>query len=172
MWDVLWQLICDFVVLQCYWCDDFVCEVLFWYVQQSLSKNNVKDIGFGFDCWVLYQCVQCVINIDFLGECLNNNLSVVLCELVKVWDNGLFQEEFDVFIVQKSFELQKLFVIYVCIDIDILMSQCMCFLQNQVVDIVLEQYQKLCQEFFNFLMVDMLNQYLCQQFLQDMVLVL
>ena len=45
-------------------------------------------------------------------------------------------------------------------------------LQNQVVDIAPEQYQKLRQEFLNSLTVDMLNQYLRQQLSQDMALVL
>lgn len=47
-------------------------------------------------------------------------------------------------------------------DTDILMSQRMYSLQNQVVDIVSKQYQKPRQEFLNFLTVDMLNQHLHQ----------
>ena len=142
------------------------------HVQQSLSKNNVKDIGLGFDCRVLYQRAQCAINIDSPGERLNNNLSVVSRELAKVRDNGLPQEEFDALIAQKSLELQKLFATYARTDTDILMSQRMRSLQNQVVDIAPEQYQKLRQEFLNSLTVDMLNQYLRQQLSQDMALVL
>ena len=141
-------------------------------MQQSLSKNNVKDIGLGFDCRVLYQRAQCAINIESPGERLNNNLSVVSRELAKVRDNGLPQEEFDALIAQKSLELQKLFATYARTDTDILMSQRMRSLQNQVVDIAPEQYQKLRQEFLNSLTVDMLNQYLRQQLSQDMALVL
>ncbi len=87
-------------------------------------------------------------------------------------DNGLPQEEFDALIAQKSLELQKLFATYARTDTDILMSQRMRSLQNQVVDIAPEQYQKLRQEFLNSLTVDMLNQYLRQQLSQDMALVL
>ncbi len=149
MWDAPWQPIRDSAALQRYWRDDLAREALFWHVQQSLSKNNVKDIGLGFDCRVLYQRAQCAINIDSPGERLNNNLSVVSRELAKVRDNGLPQEEFDALIAQKSLELQKLFATYARTDTDILMSQRMRSLQNQVVDIAPEQYQKLRQEFLN-----------------------
>lgn len=123
MWDAPWQPIRDSAALQRYWRDDLAREALFWHVQQSLSKNNVKDIGLGFDCRVLYQRAQCAINIDSPGERLNNNLSVVSRELAKVRDNGLPQEEFDALIAQKSLELQKLFATYARTDTDILMSQ-------------------------------------------------
>ncbi|NIZ80328.1 insulinase family protein, partial [Escherichia coli] len=121
MWDAPWQPIRDSAALQRYWRDDLAREALFWPVQQSLSKNNVKDIGLGFDCRVLYQRAQCAINIDSPGERLNNNLSVVSRELAKVRDNGLPQEEFDALIAQKSLELQKLFATYARTDTDILM---------------------------------------------------
>ena len=68
--------------------------------------------------------------------------------------------------------LEHLFATYARTDTDILMSQRMRSLQNQVVDIAPEQYQKLRQEFLNSLTVDMLNQYLRQQLSQDMALVL
>lgn len=45
-------------------------------------------------------------------------------------------------------------------------------LQNQVVDIAPEQYQKLRQNFLNSLTVDMLNQNLRQQLSQEMALIL
>ena len=57
-------------------------------------------------------------------------------------------------------------------DTDILISQRIRSLQNQVVDIAPEQYQKLRQDFLNGLTVDMLNQDLRQQLSQDMGLVL
>mgnify|MGYP000950148187 CR=1 FL=1 len=69
-------------------------------------------------------------------------------------------------------ELQKLFATYARTDTDILISQRIRSLQNQVVDIAPEQYQKLRQEFLDSLTVDMLNQYLRQQLSQDMALVL
>jgi predicted Zn-dependent peptidase len=172
MWDSPWQPIRDSAALQRYWRDDLAREALFWHVQQNLSKSNVKDIGLGFDCRVLYQRAQCAINIDSPGERLNANLSAVSRELAKVRDNGLPQEEFDALIAQKNLELQKLFATYARTDTDILISQRMRSLQNQVVDIAPEQYQKLRQEFLNSLTVDMLNQYLRQQLSQDMALVL
>jgi hypothetical protein len=97
---------------------------------------------------------------------------VVSRELAKVRDNGLPEEEFDALMAQKNLELQKLFATYARTDTDILISQRMRSLQNQVVDIAPEQYQKLRQEFLNSLTVDMLNQYLRQQLSQDMALVL
>jgi hypothetical protein len=63
-----WQPIRDSAALQRYWRDDLAREALFWHVQQSLSKNNVKDVGLGFDCRVLYQRAQCAINIESPGE--------------------------------------------------------------------------------------------------------
>ncbi len=53
-----------------------------------------------------------------------------------------------------------------------LISQRMRSLQNQVVDIAPEQYQKLRQSFLDSLTVEMLNQDLRQQLSQDMALIL
>ncbi|MEL0551578.1 putative Zn-dependent peptidase [Raoultella sp. BIGb0399] len=172
MWDAPWQPIRDSVALQRYWRDDLAREALFWHVQQSLSRGNVKDVSLGFDCRVLYQRAQCAINIESPGNKLNANLSAVSRELAKVRDNGLPAEEFDALIAQKNLELQKLFATYARTDTDILISQRTRSLQNQVVDIAPEQYQKLRQEFLDSLTVDMLNQYLRQQLSQDMALVL
>ena len=172
MWDAPWQPIRDSVALQHYWRDDLAREALFWHVQQNLSKNNIKDVNLGFDCRVLYQRAQCAINIESPGNKLNANLIAVSRELAKVRDNGLPQDEFDTLIAQKKLELQKLFATYARTDTDILISQRIRSLQNQVVDIAPEQYQKLRQEFLDSLTVDMLNQYLRQQLSQDMALVL
>ncbi len=73
---------------------------------------------------------------------------------------------------QKKLELQKLFAAYARADTDILMGQRMRSLQNQVVDIAPEQYQKLRQDFLNSLTVEMLNQDLRQQLSNDMALIL
>jgi predicted Zn-dependent peptidase len=172
MWDSPWQPIRDSVALQRYWRDDLAREALFWHVQQSLSRSNAKDVNLGFDCRVLYQRAQCAINIESPGNKLNANLTTVSRELAKVRDNGLPEEEFDALIAQKSLELQKLFATYARTDTDILISQRIRSLQNQVVDIAPEQYQKLRQEFLDSLTADMLNQYLRQQLSQDMALVL
>ena len=68
--------------------------------------------------------------------------------------------------------MQKLFATYARTDTDILISQRMRSLQNQVVDIAPEQYQRLRQNFLNNLTVEMLNQNLRQQLSQDMALIL
>lgn len=73
---------------------------------------------------------------------------------------------------QKGLELQKLFATYARTDTDVLISQRIRSLQNQVVDIAPEQYQKLRQDFLNSLTVEMINQDLRQQLSQDMALVL
>ena len=52
------------------------------------------------------------------------------------------------------------------------MGQRMRSLQNQVVDIAPEQYQKLRQDFLNSLTVEMINQDLRQQLSNDMALIL
>jgi hypothetical protein len=57
-------------------------------------------------------------------------------------------------------------------DTDVLIGQRMRSLQNQVVDIAPEQYQKLRAEFLNGLTLAMLNQDLHQQLSQEMALVL
>lgn len=72
----------------------------------------------------------------------------------------------------KNLELQKLFATYGRTDTDILISQRLRSLQNQVVDIAPEQYQRLRQNFLNGLTVEMLNQDLRQQLSQEMALIL
>ncbi|HAT2611698.1 TPA: insulinase family protein [Kluyvera intermedia] len=172
MWDTAWQPIRESAALQRYWRADLAREALFWHVQQYLAKTNVKDIGLSFDCRVLFQRAQCAINLDSPNDKLNSNLDIVARELAKVRDRGLPEEEFDALVAQKNLELQKLFATYARTDTDILISQRMRSLQNQVVDIAPEQYQKLRQNFLSSLTKDMLNQDLRQQLSQDMALVL
>ncbi|ENE0218639.1 M16 family metallopeptidase [Escherichia coli] len=172
MWDTPWQPIRESAALLRYWRADLAREALFWHVQQALSASNSKDIGLGFDCRVLYLRAQCAINIESPNDKLNSNLNLVARELAKVRDKGLPEEEFNALVAQKKLELQKLFAAYARADTDILMGQRMRSLQNQVVDIAPEQYQKLRQDFLNSLTVEMLNQDLRQQLSNDMVLIL
>jgi predicted Zn-dependent peptidase len=172
MWDTPWAPIRESAALQRYWRADLAREALFWHVQQNLSKTNVKDVGIGFDCRVLYLRAQCAINVDSPNDKLNNNLGLVARELAKVREEGLTQEEFNALIAQKNLELQKLFATYARTNTDLLISQRMRALQNQVVDIAPEQYQKLRQEFLSSLTVEGLNQDLRQQLSQDMALIL
>ncbi|CAM6413881.1 TPA: insulinase family protein [Escherichia coli] len=172
MWDTPWQPIRESAALLRYWRADLAREALFWHVQQALSASNSKDIGLGFDCRVLYLRAQCAINIESPNDKLSSNLNLVARELAKVRDKGLPEEEFNALVAQKKLELQKLFAAYARADTDILMGQRMRSLQNQVVDIAPEQYQKLRQDFLNSLTVEMLNQDLRQQLSNDMALIL
>lgn len=172
MWDTPWQPIRESAALLHYWQVDLAREVLFWHIQQELTKNNTKDIGLEFDCRVLFLRAQCAINIESPNDKLNTNLSLVANELAKVRDKGLSEEAFTALVAQKNLELQKLFTTYARADTDILIGQRMRSLQNQVVDIALEQYQKLRRNFLNSLTVDMLNQNLHQQLSQEMALIL
>ncbi|ANG94657.1 peptidase M16 [Lelliottia amnigena] len=172
MWDTPWQPIRESAALLRYWRADLAREALFWHVQQTLSKSNAKDIGIGFDCRVLFQRAQCAINVESPTDKLNTNLSLVAKELLKVRKEGLAKEEFDALVAQKNLELQKLFATYARTDTDILISQRIRSLQNQVVDIAPEQYQKLRQDFLNGLTVESINQDLRQQLSQDMALIL
>ncbi|MCA7807658.1 insulinase family protein [Escherichia coli] len=172
MWDTPWQPIRESAALLRYWRADLAREALFWHVQQALSASNSKDIGLGFDCRVLYLRAQCAINIESPNDKLNSNLNLVARELAKVRDKGLPEEGFNALVAQKKLELQKLFAAYARADTDILMGQRMRSLQNQVVDIAPEQYQKLRQDFLNSLTVEMLNQDLRQQLSNDMALIL
>jgi len=172
MWDSAWQPIRESAALERYWRADLAREALFWHIQQNLSKNNAKEIGLGFDCRVLFQRAQCAINVDSPNDKLNTNVGVIARELAKVREKGLPEEEFKALIAQKNLELQKLFATYARASTDILISQRMRSLQNQVVDIAPEQYQKLRQNFLNNLAPQMLNQDLHQQLSQDMALVL
>ncbi|RCW98497.1 MULTISPECIES: pitrilysin family protein [Kosakonia] len=172
MWDSAWQPIRESAALERYWRADLAREALFWHIQQNLSKNNAKEIGLGFDCRVLFQRAQCAINVDSPNDKLNTNVGVIARELAKVREKGLPEEEFKALIAQKNLELQKLFATYARASTDILISQRMRSLQNQVVDIAPEQYQKLRQNFLNNLTPQMLNQDLHQQLSQDMALVL
>jgi len=172
MWDNPWQPIRESALLQRYWRADLAREALYWHVQQNLSKSNAKDIAMSFDCRVLYQRAQCGINIDSSNEKLNTSLVTVARELATLREKGLTEEEFNALVAQKKLELQKLFATYARTDTDVLISQRMRALQNQVVDIAPEQYQKLRQSFLDSLTLEMLNQDLRQQLSQDMSLVL
>lgn len=172
MWESAWQPIRESAELERYWRADLAREALFWHVQQSLNKNNAKDLSLGFDCRVLFQRAQCAINVDSPNDKLNANTGVIARELAKVREKGLPEEELKALIAQKSLELQKLFATYARADTDILISQRMRSLQNQVVDIAPEQYQKLRQDFLNSLTAEILSQDLRQQLSQDMSLIL
>ena len=172
MWDTPWQPIRESAALLRYWRADLAREALFWHVQQKLSRTNMKDVGLGFDCRVLYLRAQCGINLDSPGDKLEGNLGLVARELAAVRDKGLPADEFNALVAQKKLELQKLFATYARMDTDVLMNQRIRSLQNQVVDIAPEQYQKLRQSFLETLSLDMLNQDLRQQLSQDMALIL
>ncbi|WP_312689996.1 pitrilysin family protein [Kosakonia sp.] len=172
MWDSPWQPIRESSALERYWRADLAREALFWHIQQNLTRNNTKDIGLSFECRVLFQRAQCAINVDSPNDKLNANAGVIARELAKVREKGLPEEEFKALIAQKSLELQKLFATYARTGTDILISQRMRSLQNQVVDIAPEQYQKLRQAFLASLTPEMLNRDLHQQLSQDMALIL
>ncbi|RPH25007.1 insulinase family protein [Buttiauxella warmboldiae] len=172
MWDNAWQPIRESSALLRYWRADLAREALFWHVQQNLNKQNLQNLNLSFDCRVLYQRAQCGINLESPNDKLNANLMSVGKELLSVRDKGLSQEEFDALITQKKAELAKLFATYARTDTDVLISQRMRSLQNQVVDIAPEQYQKLRQDFLNGLSLSLLNQDLRQQLSQEMALVL
>ncbi|HFZ8994683.1 TPA: M16 family metallopeptidase [Citrobacter freundii] len=172
MWDTPWQPIRESNALLRYWQADLAREALFWHVQQILSKNHAKDIGLGFDCRVLFLRAQCAINIESPADKLNGNLTLVARELAKVRDNGLPEEEFNALVAQKNLELQKLFATYARTDTGVLIAQRMRSLQNQVVDIAPERYQRLRKDFLSKLTLEMLNQNLRQQLSQDMALIL
>ncbi|EMH4164540.1 insulinase family protein [Pluralibacter gergoviae] len=172
MWDVPWTPIRDSAALERYWREDLAREALFWHIQQRLSKNNLKNTGLGFDCRVIWLRAQCGINLDSPYDSLNGNLALLGKALADVRDRGLQQEEFDALVAQKNLELQKLFATYARTDTSVLMSQRLRSLQNQVVDIAPEQYQKLREAFLNSLTLSMLNRDLRQQLSQDMSLVL
>jgi len=101
--------------------------------------------------------------VDSPTDKLKNNLSLIARELLSIRTSGFQQEEFDALIAQKNLELQKLFATYARTDTDVLISQRLRSLQNQVVDIAPEQYQKLRKKFLSSLTLDMLNQDLRQQ---------
>ena len=107
MWDTARQPIRESAALLRYWRADLTREALFWHVQQSLSKNSVKNIALGFDCRVLFQRAQCAINIESPGDKLNTNLGVVAKELAKVRKEGLSEEEFNALVAQKSWNCRS-----------------------------------------------------------------
>lgn len=111
----------------------------------------MKDTGLGFDCRVIWLRAQCGINTDSPYDSLNGNLDLLAKALAEVRDRGLSQEEFDALVAQKNLELQKLFATYARTDTRVLMGQRLRSLQNQVVDIAPEQYQKLREGFLNSL---------------------
>ena len=172
MWDTPWQPIRESAALLRYWRADLAREALFWHIQQKLSSTNAKDIGLSFDCRVLYLRAQCGLNLDSPDNKMESHLGMIARELASVRDNGLSADEFDALIVQKKLELQKLFTTYARMDTDVLMSQRIRSLQNQVVDISPEQYQKLRQGFLDSLTLEALNQDLRQQLSLEMALIL
>lgn len=171
-WDTAWQPIRESSALLRYWRADLAREALFWHVQQYLTRSNVKDLTLRFDCRVLFQRAQCAIIVESASEKLDRNLNLVAKELANVRSKGLSKEEFDALITQKKAELQKLFATYARTDTDTLIGQRLRTLQNQVVDIAPEQYQKLRQDFLNGLTTEQLNQDLRQQLSHEMALIL
>lgn len=172
MWDSAWLPIRDSAALQRYWRADLAREALFWHVQQRLSKNGTRNPDLGFECRVIWQRAQCGIHFDSPYANLNGQLSQLGKALADVRESGLKQEEFDALVGQKNLELQKLFTTYARTNTNVLMGQRLRSLQNQVVDIAPEQYQKLRQGFLSSLTLNELNMALRQQLSQEMTLVL
>jgi predicted Zn-dependent peptidase len=172
MWDTPWQPIRSSEGLMRYWRSELAREALFWHVQQNLNKNNVRDVKLGFDCRVLFLRGQCGIHIDTPNARLDDNLGRIARDLANVRDGGLPAAEFETLMVQKKLELEKLFATYARTNTDVLANQRLRSLQNQVVDLSPEQYQKLRQTFLDELTPEMVNMDLRQILSQEMALVL
>ncbi len=172
MWDTPWQPIRSSEGLMRYWRSELAREALFWHVQQNLNKNNVRDVTLGFDCRVLFLRGQCGIHIDTPNARLDDNLGRIARDMASVRDKGLPAAEFETLLAQKKLELEKLFATYARTNTEVLASQRLRSLQNQVVDIAPEQYQKLRQAFLDELTPEMVNMDLRQILSQEMALVL
>ncbi|MTD37378.1 insulinase family protein [Erwinia sp. CPCC 100877] len=172
MWDAPWQPIRTSEGLMSYWRGELAREALFWHVQQNLSKNNVRDAALGFDCRVLFLRAQCAIHIDTPNARLDDNLGRIARDLARVRDLGLPTAEFETLLAQKKLELEKLFAAWAHTRTEVLIGQRLRSLQNQVVDIAPEQYQKLRQAFLDELTPEMVNMDLRQMLSQEMALVL
>lgn len=172
MWDTPWQPIRSSEGLMRYWRSELAREALFWHVQQNLSKDNVRDVNLSFDCRVLFLRGQCGIHVDTPNNRLDDNLGRIAHELANVRDQGLPAAEFETLLAQKKLELEKLFATYARTSTDVLASQRVRSLQNQVVDISPEQYQKLRQEFLDTLTPERVNADLRLILSQEMALVL
>ncbi|MEA1063020.1 pitrilysin family protein [Erwinia sp. HR93] len=172
MWDQAWQPIRNANTLLQYWRADLAREALFLHVQQSLAKNNIRDLQLSFDCHVLFQRAQCSINLDTPNGKLNNHLALVAHNLRALREEGLPKAELDTLIAQKKQELETLFATYARTNTGILMGQRLRALQNHVVDIAPEQYQQLRQRFLQGATPDAINSDLHQLLAQDMALIL
>ncbi|OFC61935.1 hypothetical protein BBW68_11385 [Candidatus Erwinia dacicola] len=84
VWDTPWKTIRESQNLLRYWQSDLAREALFWHVQKVLSDNKTQSMQVGFDCHVLYQHAQCVINLDADNASLNSNLTLIAKEMVDI----------------------------------------------------------------------------------------
>ncbi|MBT0727509.1 M16 family metallopeptidase [Rosenbergiella australiborealis] len=171
-WDAMWLPIQDSQSLKHYWLSDLTREALYWHLQPGQDTKDTALVPVDLQCQVLFARAQCGLKIDAEGENLTKQFAVVGREIVKLRDQGLTQDEFDRLITKKTNELSGLFATYARTSTDILMMQRLRSLQNAMVDIAPEQYQKLRQEFLSGLTLDAVNHELHQQLSQPISLVL
>lgn len=173
IWDTPWQQIRDSDALMRYWREDLTREALFLHAQHRLQESALaKDTRLSFDCRVLYQRGQCVMNIKAPNDKLNTSLEYIAHWLANLSDKGISKEEFATLISQKQAQLQTLFTTYAHTNTQTLINQRLSSLQNQVVDIAPEQYQKWRTQFLDELTIEQLNQNLHRQLTRKITLVL
>lgn len=173
MWDAPWQPVSETSALLRHWLADVTREAMFQFMQSKLPDNPVtKDSDLQFHCQVLFQREQCAVTMTIPEDKLQGSAGYLARQLVTLRDNGLTDEEFDALIGQKRDELQKLFATYAHINTRALINQRLQALQNQMVDIAPEQYQKLRQQFLDGLTSAQLNQSLQRTLSREFSLVL
>ncbi|NIG87110.1 insulinase family protein [Serratia symbiotica] len=171
IWDAPRHPIRDARNLGCYWRSNLAHEALFWHLPHTLEKSDHKPLQLGFDCRVQYQRARCAIHLDTPNNHLNSSLGFISHELVNVRNNRLPEEAFINLLAQKKDQLSKLFAAYAHTGTDVLMSQRLGSQQRGVVDIALEQYQRLRQTSLFGLTLEALDWELKLQLSQDVTLV-
>lgn len=155
VWDSSWQPIRDSKVLENYWRNDLVREMMFGRFQQQNAKKNNRSLS--FDCMAQFQHAECAIHVLTVQKDVKPTVEFLAQILSKLNKEGLTQQEFDAFIALKQQQLEHIFATYARISTDILISQRIRSQQNDVVDISPEEYQKRRRQFLNSLTLAEMN---------------
>ncbi|SET63519.1 insulinase family protein [Thorsellia anophelis] len=156
-WDASWNSVSASKDLEKSWLLELAREAIFTRINQKLSSKSNDKQKLSFECSVLFQRQLCGLNLSNSTSNLAPQFTKISAELHSLKETGIKEDEFKAFIELKNQELANLFATYAHTDLSKLIDNRIHSQQNGIVDISLEQYQQLRQNFLSTLTLDEIN---------------
>lgn len=156
-WDSSWNNLSASKDLEKSWLMELAREAIFTRVSEKLSIKGNEKQKLSFECSVLFQRQLCGLNFSHLSANIAPQFNKISIELLDLKETGIKDEELKSILTAKNEELANLFATYAHTELSKLIDNRIHSQQNGIVDISLEQYQQLRQNFLSKLTLDEIN---------------